>query len=296
MHDRRWLMIGAPIDGSGTGRGERRAPGVLRAHGLAERIGGTDLGDLGVEVADPRRDERTGITGFAGVLHGSRVVRDAVATALSAGWRPLVLGGCCSILPGVLAGVRRANGPASLVFVDGHLDLFDGQTSTTGELAGMDLAVVVGHGPPELTELAGTAPIVDPGDVIAVGDADGERRRRFGAPGPEEVAPALRVIDAAAVAGEGAEVVAERVAGLTGGPYWLHVDVDVLDESVMPAVSYPTRSGLTWEDLERLLAPIAGSPRLIGANVTDYNADRDPDGSLGRRLADLLVRVLGDAP
>ena len=175
MDDRRWLVIGAPMDGSGTDRGERRAPSVLRGHGLAERLGGIDLGELDVQVADARRDARTGITGFNDVVHGSRVVRDAVATALSAGWRPLVLGGCCSIVPGVLAGVRRANGPASLVFVDGHLDLYDGESSTTGELAGMDLAVVIGIGPPELTELAGAAPIVDPGDVIAIGDADGER-------------------------------------------------------------------------------------------------------------------------
>src|SRR5688572_24962435 len=102
-----WLVIGAPMDGSGTDRGERRAPAVLRGHGLAERLGGVDLGDLDIEVADPRRDARTGITGFNDVVHGSRVVRDAVATALSAGWRPLVLGGCCSIVPGVLAGVRR---------------------------------------------------------------------------------------------------------------------------------------------------------------------------------------------
>jgi arginase len=281
-----WLVIGAPMDGSGTDRGERRAPSVLRALGLAERLGGADLGELEIVVADPRRDARTGITGFADVVHGSHVVRDAVATALSAGWRPLVLGGCCSIVPGALAGVRRVKGPVALVFVDGHLDLYDGETSTTGELAGMDLAVVIGHGPPELTGLAGTAPIVDATDVIAVGDADAGRRRRFGAPGPDELAPSLRVIDAAALAG-GAEVA-------VSGPFWLHLDVDVLDEDELPAVSYPTRSGVTWAGLERLLAPLAGAS-LIGVDVTDYNADKDPDGRYARRLADLLVRVLGDA-
>ena len=288
MDDRRWLVIGAPMDGSGTGRGERRAPAVLRGHGLADRLGATDFGDLGVDVADPERDPRTGITGFHDVVHGSRVVRDGVASAISAGWRPLVIGGCCSIVPGTLAGVRRELGPIGLVFVDGHLDLFDGETSGTGELAGMDLAVLVGHGPPELTELAGAAPIVDAGDVLAVGDADGARRRQLNAPGPEAIAPSLRVIEAAAL-----EERREEVASPGSAPYWLHLDVDVLDESVMPAVSYPTRSGLDWDALERLLEPLARSDRLIGANVTDYNADRDPDGTAGRRLADLLVRVLG---
>ena len=68
----------------------------------------------------------------------------------------------------------------------------------------------------------------------------------------------------------------------------------MLDVDAMPAVSYPTRSGLTWDGLERLLAPLARSS-LIGVNVTDYNPDLDPDGRLGCRLADLLVRVLGDA-
>jgi arginase len=292
------LVVGAPVDGSGTGRGESRAPARLRAVGLVERLAARDFGDLDVAVQDPRRDPQAGIVGYREVVIASRVIRDAVASMLAAGWRPLVLGGCCSILPGALAGVRRYLGPIGLAFVDGHLDLFDGRTSSTGEIAGMDLAIVIGHGPAALTGLDGEIPIVDPGDVVAVGDGDRPRRVSFRAPEPAEMAPELRVIDARALERDGSAATAERVLRELGGgsaPFWLHLDLDVIDGGEMPAVSFPVATDLGWEEVRALVAPLARSPRLIGMSVTDYNVDLDPDGALATRVADLLVAVLDPA-
>lgn len=275
------LIIGAPLDGSGTGRGEVRAPARLRAAGLAARLGAQDFGDLAIAIDDPARDPGTGIIGYRRLVAASRTLRDAVGSALAAGWRPVVLGGCCSVLPGAVAGARRHLGPIGLAFVDGHLDLFDGRTSRTGEIAGMDLAIVLGHGPADLVDLAGEAPIVDTEDVVAIGDADHARRVAFRAPGPDEIAPGLRVIDAAAVRHAGAIPVT--------GPFWLHLDVDAVDGAHMPAVSFPAATGLSWDDVAAILRPLLAAPDLVGITVAGYNADLDETGELAARIVDALT-------
>ena len=295
---RNWLVMGAPMEGSGTGRGERHAPRALREAGLVEAIGATDFGDLAVSIDDPERHADTGITGYADLVTSSAVLRDGVASSLSAGWHPLVLGGCCSIVPGVLAGVRNHLGPVGLAFVDGHSDTFDARTSSTGEAAGMDLAIVCGHGDRALTGLASGRPIVDPGDVVAVGDADADRRRMLGAPGPAEVIPDAHVISAEEVRRRGSARCGEDVAQLVGdgtAPFWLHLDLDVVDAAAMPASSFPVDSGLGWEDVEALVAPVAASSRLIGMSLTDLNVDLDLDGAACARVVELMTSLLAAA-
>lgn len=292
---RRLLVIGAPLDGSGTRRGEVRAPAALRAAGLLERLDAVDFGDLDVRVDEPERDPRVGVIGYRDLVSASRTIRDAVASALVAGWRPLVLGGCCSILPGALAGVRRQLGPAALAFVDGHLDLFDGDSSQTGEVAGMALAIVIGHGPAGLTSLAGEPPLVDPADVLALGDGDHPRRVAFRAPGPAEIAPEAEVVTCGTIAQVGAAQAGARALERVGNgtaPFWLHLDADVVDAEEMPAVSFPVATGLAWEQVADLVAPLLRAPRLIGVSLSDYNVDLDEDGKLAPRLVELLAAGL----
>jgi len=296
-----WTLVGAPLDSSGRDRGDARGVAALREHGLAEALGARDGGDLDVAITDPSRDVATGVVGYRQVEAATRVLRAAVAELLGAGERPLVVGGDCTLVPGALAGARDHAGRLGLAFVDGHVDALDGRSSPTGEAADMDLAIVTGHGPEALAGATGGAIIVAPRDVVVVGPrgdapADVALPRGGAVVEADVLDPAVTLIDAetalARGPGEVGAEIARRIAP-DGRGAWLHIDLDVLDEDVMPAVSYPQPDGLEWDDLEELLAPLVAMPRLLGADVTCLNPDLDPDGRCATRAVEVLGRALG---
>ena len=114
---------------------------------LPARLGAEDRGDLDVRIRGDERDPVSGVIGIADTLSMTRTLRAAVRDAVAAGARPLVLGGCCALVPGALAGLRDAIGALGVAYVDGHVDVYDGATSPTGEGADMPMSVAFGLGP-----------------------------------------------------------------------------------------------------------------------------------------------------
>jgi arginase len=293
----RWAMLGVPLDCSGANRGEALAPGALREAGLSKLGWLSDEGDVDAAVTDATRDAISGVIGFDEVMAGAEHISNRIGEVLEEGRRPLVVGGDCTLLVGVFAALARRPGRRGLWFVDGHLDCFDGETSPTGECADMDLAILTGAGPIELAEIAGPPPLVEPTSVVALGHRSPED-----SDSPEElnlVHAAIRRAEASVIRFERgpAAVGSEAAAFLAGraNSVWLHLDLDVLDASVMPAVSYPQGGGIDWRDLELLLAPLVAQPALAGVSVADYNPERDPGGAIGQRVVELLDSTLGGA-
>ncbi|GAB4427203.1 MAG: arginase family protein [Anaerolineae bacterium] len=287
-------IIGVPIDCSGRAIGVERMPAALRAAGLARRLGLPDEGDLPVTLDDPRRDPVTGMIGFEAVCAASAGIRAGVGALLARGERPLVVGGCCTLLLGVFAALRDYFGRTGLAFVDGHLDFYDGQTSPTGEPADMELAILTGLGPAGLVDLAGSPPLVDPSDVFVLGYRDAEQAAQDGAPDPKVVTPEIHLFEAQAVRQAPASIggqVAEKLAAAPGR-YWLHLDLDILDETALPAVDYLMPGGLDWAELAALVRPLAQSPAMLGLDVTIYNPTLDPDGKYARQIVELLETIL----
>jgi arginase len=288
-----WLVLGAPLNSSGTPDGVARMPAALRAHGLAERLGARDGGDLDVAIGTPERDGATGIIGFADVLATLRTVRERVDEVLRAGERPLVLGGCCTVLIGIAVALCDVFDRVGLAFLDGHLDFYDGRSSPTGECADMGLAILAGIGPPALTGLAGPPPLLAPREIVAVGCRDEALATANGAPDPRRLAPEMELHDVAAVRVDPVRLGAEIAARLAErcGRFWLHLDLDILDETALPSVDYRMPGGLSWAELEALAGPLARSPRVVGADVTIYNPDLDPEGHDAERIVESLARI-----
>ena len=289
-----WTAIGVPIDSVGRRGGTEHAPRSLRDAGVIEGLGARDRGDLEVHIRDERRDDATGVVGIADVLAMTSAVRAAVRDMVASGERPFILGGCCSLLPGAMAGVRDVSGPLGVANVDGHVDVYDGVSSPTGEAADMPVGVALGRAPESWVAAAG-GPSTDAAKVIALGARDEEESADIAPLLAGELAellvvgpPELRSKGPGAAAQRSAESLADRA-----GRFWLHLDVDVLDELAMPATDYLIPAGLDWDELAELLAPLGASPALAGVSLACVNPEKDPDGSYVERTARLVAGAFG---
>jgi arginase len=231
------------------------------------------------------------VIGALDVRRATTDVAARVRNVRGAGEMPLVVGGDCTLLLGVFQALPAGCG---LWFVDGHADFYDGVTSPTGEAADMDLAILTGHGPAGLLEDDG--PLVDPAAVVLLGHRPSELNADVAFENAR-LDPAIHALTAPQVrAGGAGQVGLEAAARLAGRRAWLHLDLDVLDETALPAVSYPQPLGLDWDDLEALVAPLAAASNVIGVSVADFNPEHDPDGALAKRVVELIAALpLGGA-
>lgn len=297
--DRSIVLIGAPSSigirpyDDGRPRHLDRAPGALRELGLVPRIGAEDWGDLIPaayrDLVRPPGRVRNEAEVWDYVLKVAKRVESAIAD----GSFPLVVGGDCSIVLGTTFGARTAKGGAiGLAYVDGHADFATPDESRTGSAASMCLGMTVGRGDTPLARLAGADPLVNAHNLALIGRRDfnepwygHEALARSGALDlPHDVA---RAKGYAAIA----PAVLERLTDSSLAGFWIHVDVDVIDPEVMPAVDSPLPGGPGMEELEGLLAPLVRHPRALGMELTIYDPSLDPDRSCGERLVTLLERL-----
>jgi arginase len=287
-----FTFIGVPIDSVGRSGGTEHGPAKLRSLGLAD-VCGLDAGDLDVRIRGEERDPITGIVGSPDVLATTVEIRSAVAASLVAGERPFLAGGCCTELPGALAAARDVLGRVGVAYLDGHLDLYDGSTSPTGEAADMPLSVALGFGPKAWVEACGGAS-VRADQVVPIGHRDPDELSTLEAL-RASLGPGFRPVSRDDVKREGSGAVGDRIAAelkASAGNVWLHLDVDVLGEDVFPATDYLMTDGLDMDDLVALMEPLGASSSLAGVSLGCYNPEKDPGDSCGRALVDAFASVL----
>jgi arginase len=276
--------------------GVERLGEALQAAGLREHLNAAYGGRLEALPYDARRDGETGLLNPGGLRDFA--VRQAVAVGalLERGTFPLVLGGDDSVLFGILLALRR-RGRYGLVFLDAHTDFYLPEQSPTGQASDCDLALATGRGPAVISDLEGLGPLVRDEDVAALGARDAEERARFGVSDPR--ATAMLVLDLDELREVGANAAAERalqwVVKEEVEGFWVHLDTDVIDDAVNPAVDYRLPGGLSVEELGRLLRTLVANGTAVGMDVTIYNPSLDSDGTAARAIVGALVAGLRGA-
>jgi arginase len=190
----------------------------------------------------------------------------------------------------------RRRGRYGLLYIDGDADFYQPEVNPLrGAASASDLAFATGRGPDVVTDIEGRRPLVRDDDVVVFACRDAADRERRGCqPLPEN----LLVIDRDQVRRPGAGAAAsEAVRYLTreGGPedgFWIHLDADVFDETIMQAVDDPRPDGLAWDEVVSALSVALRSGRATGLQVAIYNPDIDTDGSNGRGLAATVREAL----
>jgi arginase len=290
----RFAIIEAPSPLGLWPSGVERAPEVLLQLGLARALDARRAGRVEPPDYDPVRDADTKMLNPQGIAEYSPRLADEVGAAVDQGEFPVVLGGDCSILLGCLLGLRR-RGRYGLLFLDGHADFYQPEASLTGEAADMDLALVSGRGPAIVTDLDGGRPYVRDEDIVLFGHRDAAMALKYGSQDVRETDITvldLQTVRKAGVA-DAAAAAARQLAGSDRQGFWIHLDVDVLDDAVMPAVDYRMSDGLEFEELVAVLKAAVGSGRAVGLDLTIFNPNLDPNRVIARQLVNALARGLG---
>jgi arginase len=196
---------------------------------------------------------------------------------------PVVLGGDCSILIGTALSLKK-NGEYGLFFLDGHTDYIWPEQSGTAGAAGMDLAIVTGNGHDKLTNIEGLKPYIKEENVFCAGN------REFTAGYIDPIKESdIHYYDLLSFRAKGIPTVVENFLEMISlkelDGFWIHFDVDVLNNDIMPCVDSPQADGLSYEELKLVLNPLLLSEKFAGIDITIFDPTLDEKGIYAKNFA-----------
>jgi arginase len=294
MSKRRIVVLDAPSNlglrppEAGAVPGCYKLPWALRDRKLLQAIEATDAGVIIPPRYRAEWQPGQGDRNADAIALFSIALADRVHALVEQQAFALILGGDCSILIGNTLALKRG-GRYGLVFLDAHSDFRHLENAPAiGAAAGEDLAIVTGRGDRRLINLENRGPYVQIPDSIIIGVRPNDECL------DELTGLGMKVITSTELAQLGPQQAAlqalETVTGATQG-FWIHLDVDVVDSSEMPAVDSPEPDGVPFRMLTELLTQLVASPYCAGLEVTIYDPDLDPTGA----YADQLRQCLSDA-
>ena len=289
----RFTIIDAPSILGLRPTGVEYLPEALKAAGLIERLNADYVGRVSPLPYNSERDKITLLLNPNAIKAFSLQLADHVSSIIRSRRYPIVLGGDCSILIGNLLSLRRL-GRYGLFFIDGHADFYQPEASLTGEVADMDLAIVSGRGPDVLTNIDNLKPLVRDEDIILFGYRDSDQATSFESQDVRNTnihSFDLTYIKQRGVTTAASEAVNKLLHEKLRG-FWIHLDVDVLDDSIMPAVDYRLNGGLSFYELSELLKFIVATGCSVGMDITIFNPNLDSNGLIAHRLVSSMVEGL----
>ncbi len=288
-------LIGASLDHGAGRRGVDMGPSAIRYAGLDARIErlGREIYDWGnVEGAVPEATEMGSerVRFLTPIKQACERVAHLVARAVEEGLQPLVLGGDHSVAIGTLGGLARGNGAGGVLWLDAHGDLNRPETSPTGNVHGMPLAVALGLAGPEVESDAWRLPAVAADRVALVGVRSLDRAET------ELIAEAgVSVYTMSDVDRLGLERVVREALAKIAGPGFVHVslDMDALEPDIAPGVGTPVRGGLSYREAHLAMELVAESGLAGSLEVVEVNPILDRENETAKLAVELVASALG---
>ena len=286
-------VLGVPMDLGAGRRGVDMGPSAIRVARLARALAdlGHDVADLGnVEVPVPEATSDPDDLHYLGAIAAACIRAREVLDGLPEHAVPVVLGGDHSISMGSVAGVCRPGRRTGVIWVDAHADLNTPDTSPSGNVHGMPLAHLLGHGEPRLLDIWGGGAMLEPRDVVFIGlrSLDGDERvfvRRNGIR-----AFTMKDIDRRGIA----EVAGEALEHLAGADR-IHVsfDADALDPDLAPGVGTPVAGGLTYREAHLLMELCADAGRVGSCDLIEVNPILDIENRTAAIMVEMAESLFG---
>lgn len=293
-------IIGVPLAYGASMAGVELGPAALRVARLNRRIAQLgyrvrDLGDLRVDEAQNQPDSGEKLKYLDQIYAACEDLAEKVEEVLNAGELPLVLGGDHSIAIGSISGVasycRKRDEKPGLIWFDAHADMNTPESSPSGNIHGMPLAVLLGYGATKLTNIGGFAPKLDPALCVHIGARDidrGERElvRQLG----------IRFITMREIDERGMSVCIDEaiaIASRASVGYAVTFDVDALDPGDAPGSGTLVRGGLTYREAHLAMEKISDAGGMRSLEVVEINTALDVNNKTAELGVELILSALG---
>lgn len=291
-------LIGAPTDIGASVVGARLGPGALRVAGIREALEAFgnavyDCGDLSGPT-NPFRPPVDGYKHLPEVTDWNRSLHDATYDELQRGHLPIIMGGdhCLGIgsISAVSRHVRATAKKLRVLWLDAHADINTASITPSGNLHGMPVACLLGHGPEPLTTMAGGTPALDHEDIRQVGlrSVDAGEKRLIHDLGVE-------VFDMRFLDEIGMRATMQRALEGVDTDTHLHVslDLDFVDPAVAPGVGTPVVGGPTYREAQLCMEMVADTGQLASLDVVELNPALDLRNTTAELAVDLIESLFG---
>ena len=291
-------LIGAPTDIGAGARGAVMGPEALRVAGLAEALAqhGSEVIDRGnlAGPANPWLPPAHGYRHLDEVVAWNQSVHDAVLAELRIGRLPLLMGGDHSLAVGSIGAVarhcRETGKKLRVLWLDAHADFNTSTLTPSGNLHGMPVACLCGHGPQALLEIGGQVPALNPKWIRQIGirSVDAGEKRLVHQVG-------LEVFDMRYIDEMGMRHTMELALSMLDANTHLHVsfDVDFLDPPIAPGVGTTVAGGPTYREAQLCMEMIADTGRLASLDVMELNPALDVRNQTASVAVDLIESLFG---
>ncbi|PTL38584.1 arginase [Alkalicoccus saliphilus] len=291
-------IIGVPMDLGQMRRGVDMGPSVIRYAGVVERLEalGWQVEDRGdIQIGRPKRFDvknESNLKDLEEVVEANRLLAEETAEVIADGSFPLILGGDHSIAIGSLAGTAKDKENLGVIWYDAHGDLNTGETSPSGNIHGMPLAVSLGLGDKSLTEIGGFSPKVKPENVVLIGarSLDEGERKLIREKGIKVYT--MHEIDRIGMP-QVMEEASEYVTNGTDGVH-LSLDLDALDPSDAPGVGTPVVGGPTYRETHLAMEILAEKNIVTSAEFVEVNPILDMKNQTAEAAVALIGSLFGE--
>jgi arginase len=289
-------VIGVPIDLGADRRGVDMGPSAIRYAHLQKKLedlGYTvnDEGNVEVPIAEMCKITNPKLKYLDCIIPMSRRVSGAVSTSIQAGNFPLVIGGDHSLSIGSVRGAAR-NRKLGVIWLDAHADFNTAETTPSGNIHGMSLAILCGLGDKSLVQLWDEpVPVIDPKKIAIIGARDLDEGEKVNLQNAGAMVQGMEQIDRYGMVAC-LEKAIERISRDVDGIY-LSLDLDSLDPEHAPGVGTPVPAGLTQREAHLACEMIGETGKLIGMDIVEVNPILDIQNRTALLAADFALSALG---
>ncbi|MEK3806492.1 arginase [Bacillus sp. FSL H8-0547] len=290
-------IIGVPMDLGQMRRGVDMGPSAIRYAGVVERLEGLsyeieDKGDIEIGRANREEEAANNLRNLKAVSEASVKLSQQVDEAIKSGAFPLVFGGDHSIAIGTLAGVSKHYENLGVIWYDAHGDLNTGETSPSGNIHGMPLAVSIGIGDEALTRIGGYTPKVKPENIVIIGARSLDQGEKELIKEKGIKVYTMHEIDRLGmtkVMEETIEYLKERTDGVH-----LSLDLDGLDPHDAPGVGTPVIGGISYRESHLAMEMLAESEIITSAEFVEVNPILDEKNKTATVAVALMGSLFGE--